>query len=104
MATMNFLEQTLECQAIQVPMGQLSDNQHLPNERIRIENLLKGKQVFKNLLSRVPSSSPSPLSSLPSVTSSQSTSHHQQLKKEEGQELRYFHCSDYATAPVSRKK
>lgn len=31
-------------------MGQASDNCHLANERIRRENLIKGKDVVKHLL------------------------------------------------------
>ena len=33
--------------------GQSMDSAHLPNERIRLENLLKGKQVLKNFLHAV---------------------------------------------------
>lgn len=52
--TTTFLEETLKCVALHLPMGQASDNQHLPNERIRIENLLKGKEVIKEFLKNMP--------------------------------------------------
>jgi di- and tripeptidase len=42
-----FLEKTFQAQAIHVPMGQASDNAHLPNERIRVENLNRGREVMK---------------------------------------------------------
>lgn len=44
----------LGCGSIHLPLGQASDGQHLPNERIRIENLLKGKDVIKWLLQHFP--------------------------------------------------
>ena len=47
-----FLEQTLNAPAIHLPMGQASDNAHLPNERIRILNLRKGQMIMEKLLSQ----------------------------------------------------
>lgn len=49
----SFLERTMEAPAIHLPIGQRSDAAHLPNERIRLENLLKGKMVIKHLLHNV---------------------------------------------------
>ena len=38
---------------IHIPMGQASDNAHLPNERIRMQNLMAGQRVMKNFLEEV---------------------------------------------------
>ena len=35
---------------LHLPIGQASDRAHLSNERIRWENLVKGKHVFKEFL------------------------------------------------------
>ena len=48
-----FLEKTLKAPALHLPMGQAADNAHLPNERMRVHNLLQGKKVIANLLSRL---------------------------------------------------
>lgn len=44
-----FLEQTLGAPALLLPLGTSSDRAHLENERIGLENLLKGKNVIKRL-------------------------------------------------------
>jgi di- and tripeptidase/Cys-Gly metallodipeptidase DUG1 len=44
------LEKMLGAPALLVPMGQASDNCHLANERIRRLNLMRGKNVVKNIL------------------------------------------------------
>lgn len=49
----SFLEKEFNAPAAMFPMGQASDNAHLDNERIRVENLYKGKDVLKILLSRL---------------------------------------------------
>jgi acetylornithine deacetylase/succinyl-diaminopimelate desuccinylase-like protein len=49
----SFLERTLNAPAIHIPIGQRSDAAHLENERIRIENLSKGKSVLKVLLEKL---------------------------------------------------
>ncbi|KFG54954.1 WD domain, G-beta repeat-containing protein [Toxoplasma gondii FOU] len=36
--------------AIQIPLGQASDNAHLPNERIRVINLYRGVKVLERTL------------------------------------------------------
>ena len=41
----NRLEKLLNAPAIHLPLGQSTDGQHLHNERIRLENLMKGKLV-----------------------------------------------------------
>jgi len=45
-----FLQKELDAPLVQIPLGQKSDAAHLPNERIRAQNLWKGKDVIKNLL------------------------------------------------------
>ncbi|ETO05748.1 hypothetical protein RFI_31643 [Reticulomyxa filosa] len=40
----NYLASKLSAPCLQLPLGQESDNAHLENERIRLENLLKGKE------------------------------------------------------------
>jgi di- and tripeptidase len=47
------LEKLLSAPAIHLPIGQSSDAQHLGNERIRLENLMKGKQVIVEFFKRV---------------------------------------------------
>lgn len=44
------LEEILGAPALLIPMGQASDNCHLANERIRLTNLFKGKNVIRRLL------------------------------------------------------
>ncbi|OLY79987.1 putative di- and tripeptidase DUG2 [Smittium mucronatum] len=39
-----------DCVCMNIPMGQSSDNAHLPNERIRLVNLIKGRSIVKNLI------------------------------------------------------
>lgn len=47
------LEKLLKAPALLVPFGQASDNCHLGNERLSRENLLRGKNVIKNLLHEI---------------------------------------------------
>eukprot|EP00210_Caulerpa_lentillifera_P007669 g7320.t1 len=47
------LEKLLGANALLIPMGQASDHCHLANERIRKLNLMKGKDVIKNLLESI---------------------------------------------------
>lgn len=49
----SFLEREFGAAAAMFPMGQASDNAHLDNERIRVENLYKGRDVLKMLFSRL---------------------------------------------------
>eukprot|EP00048_Salpingoeca_helianthica_P005901 m.93046 g.93046 ORF g.93046 m.93046 type:complete len:1282 (+) comp13796_c0_seq2:297-4142(+) len=46
----SFLSSYLAVPALLLPMGQASDGAHLANERIRLSNLLRGKDVIKHLL------------------------------------------------------
>jgi acetylornithine deacetylase/succinyl-diaminopimelate desuccinylase-like protein len=45
-----FLEGALKSPALHLPMGQSSDHAHLADERMRVHNLLQGKQVMKRFL------------------------------------------------------
>ncbi|KAJ7465280.1 hypothetical protein FB451DRAFT_1263169 [Mycena latifolia] len=45
-----FLEKVFGCHALQLPMGQSSDQAHLPNERISLDNLRRGKSVVERFL------------------------------------------------------
>jgi di- and tripeptidase len=48
-----FLEDKLGASAVHLPLGQATDAAHLPNERIRLENLLKGKRVFQHFITEL---------------------------------------------------
>ncbi|KAJ7134317.1 hypothetical protein C8R44DRAFT_662695 [Mycena epipterygia] len=48
-----FLEKEFGCHALHLPMGQSSDQAHLPNERISLDNLRRGKCVIERFLSTV---------------------------------------------------
>ena len=51
------LESLLDAPAIMVPMGQNSDNCHLANERLRRQNLIKGKNVMRRIVESMGTSS-----------------------------------------------
>ena len=42
-----FLEKEFDAPAAHLPSGQASDSAHLDNERLRVENLLKSRDIFK---------------------------------------------------------
>ena len=44
-----FLEREFAAPAAMFPLGQASDNAHLDNERMRVENLHKGREVFRRV-------------------------------------------------------
>jgi acetylornithine deacetylase/succinyl-diaminopimelate desuccinylase-like protein len=44
------LERLLNAPAIHIPLGQCSDGAHLPNERIKAENLIQGKNVLREFI------------------------------------------------------
>ncbi|KDR82660.1 hypothetical protein GALMADRAFT_58317 [Galerina marginata CBS 339.88] len=48
-----YLEKEFGCHALHLPMGQSSDQAHLPNERISLANLRKGKAVIERFLLKV---------------------------------------------------
>lgn len=49
--TIRFLEKELNAPAAHLPCGQASDNAHLDNERLRIENLYQSREIFKSVFS-----------------------------------------------------
>jgi di- and tripeptidase len=51
--TISFLEREFGAPAAMFPMGQASDNAHLGNERMRVENLYKGREVFKKVFAQL---------------------------------------------------
>jgi di- and tripeptidase len=51
--TISFLEREFSAPAAMFPMGQASDNAHLGNERMRVENLYKGREVFKKVFAQL---------------------------------------------------
>ncbi|KAJ7242825.1 hypothetical protein B0H12DRAFT_839440 [Mycena haematopus] len=48
-----WLEKEFGCHALHLPMGQSSDQAHLPNERISLDNLRRGRSVIERFLSTV---------------------------------------------------
>ncbi|KAF8158262.1 hypothetical protein B0H34DRAFT_657084 [Crassisporium funariophilum] len=48
-----YLEKEFGCHALHLPMGQSSDQAHLPDERISFANLRKGKAVVERFLSNI---------------------------------------------------
>ena len=48
-----YLETTLNAPALPLPLGQRSDSAHLDDERIRLENLLKGREVIARFLCHI---------------------------------------------------
>ncbi|RMD43424.1 hypothetical protein DV735_g1788, partial [Chaetothyriales sp. CBS 134920] len=49
----SFLEREFGAPAAMFPMGQASDNAHLDNERIRVENLYNGREVLSRVFSEL---------------------------------------------------
>jgi len=49
-----FLEQEFDAPAAHLPCGQASDNAHLDNERIRLSNLYKSRQIFAKVFRELP--------------------------------------------------
>lgn len=50
-----FLEKVLNAPAMHLPLGQSSDAPHLPNERIRLLNLMNGHRVLESFFLEVAS-------------------------------------------------
>eukprot|EP00474_Spongospora_subterranea_P002306 CRZ02764.1 hypothetical protein [Spongospora subterranea] len=61
LATIRFLEDVLAAPAVHFAFGQASDQSHLEDERIRIKNLLNGRDVFKAFIRKIGSESKSNL-------------------------------------------
>eukprot|EP00184_Porphyridium_aerugineum_P006507 CAMPEP_0184695382 /NCGR_PEP_ID=MMETSP0313-20130426/3026_1 /TAXON_ID=2792 /ORGANISM="Porphyridium aerugineum, Strain SAG 1380-2" /LENGTH=1551 /DNA_ID=CAMNT_0027153819 /DNA_START=176 /DNA_END=4831 /DNA_ORIENTATION=- len=53
MPVTTFLSELLRAPVVQIPLGQANDNPHLPNEKIRAQNLWNGKDVFKHYLKSI---------------------------------------------------
>lgn len=49
----SFLEHEFKAPAAMFPMGQASDNAHLDNERMRVENLYKGREILKRVFAQL---------------------------------------------------
>lgn len=52
--TIPFLEKEFSAPAANLPCGQASDNAHLNNERLRVQNLYKSREIFRYVFSRLP--------------------------------------------------
>jgi len=62
--TIPLLEKEFGCRALHLPMGQSTDQAHLQNERISLQNLRKGKSVIERFLLSI--SQPDPESAIQS--------------------------------------
>jgi len=49
-----FLEKEFDAPAAHFPVGQASDSAHLDNERLRLVNLYKGRDIFKKVFGELP--------------------------------------------------
>ena len=54
--TIRFLEKEFSAPAANLPCGQASDNAHLDNERLRVENLYKSREILRHVFGRLPES------------------------------------------------
>ena len=52
--TIRYLEKEFGAPAANLPCGQASDNAHLDNERLRIENLYKSREIFRFVFAKLP--------------------------------------------------
>ena len=52
--TIRYLEKEFGAPAANLPCGQASDNAHLDNERLRIENLYKSREIFRYVFAKLP--------------------------------------------------
>lgn len=52
--TIRFLEKEFSAPAANLPCGQASDNAHLDNERLRVENLYKSREILRHVFGRLP--------------------------------------------------
>ncbi|KAH7885115.1 hypothetical protein F5I97DRAFT_1810763 [Phlebopus sp. FC_14] len=50
------LEKEFGCRALHLPLGQSTDQAHLPNERIALSNLRRGKAVIERFLTKIAAS------------------------------------------------
>lgn len=49
-----FLEKSFDAPAAHLPCGQASDSAHLDNERLRVSNLYKSREIFKKVFRELP--------------------------------------------------
>lgn len=52
--SIRFLEKEFDAPAAHLPCGQASDSAHLDNERLRLSNLYKSKEIFKRVFMELP--------------------------------------------------
>lgn len=52
--TIRFLEKVFGAPAAHLPCGQASDHAHLANERLRVENLYKSREIFRWVFANLP--------------------------------------------------
>lgn len=52
--TIRFLEKVFGAPAAHLPCGQASDHAHLDNERLRVENLYKSREIFRFVFEELP--------------------------------------------------
>jgi len=52
--TIRFLEKEFSAPAANLPCGQASDNAHLDNERLRVENLYKSREILRYVFGKLP--------------------------------------------------
>lgn len=52
--TIRFLEKVFDAPAAHLPCGQASDHAHLDNERLRVENLYKSREIFRYVFEELP--------------------------------------------------
>lgn len=55
--TIRFLEKEFGAPAAHLPCGQASDHAHLTNERLRVENLYKSREIFRWVFAKLPTKS-----------------------------------------------
>lgn len=66
----SWLERVLGAPALHLPIGQATDNAHMPNERLSLQNLSQGKAVIKTILEKVARWSTRPPDQAPADTPS----------------------------------
>jgi di- and tripeptidase len=52
--SIRFLEKEFDAPAAHLPCGQASDSAHLDNERLRLSNLYKSREIFKRVFKELP--------------------------------------------------
>jgi di- and tripeptidase len=52
--SIRFLEKEFGAPAAHLPCGQASDSAHLENERLRVSNLMKSREIFRQVFKELP--------------------------------------------------